>query len=111
VLLIAIVPALLLSAWGFLAAALNRPPDRAHTIGTVLATLGVLVYLVVLVTGTEGGSSATFIGYAATALLLPAGAWSLARLEPTRYGSLIVGFGALILPVLALRMWQVWVAS
>ena len=110
-LLIAIIPALLLSAWGLLAAALNRAPDRAQLIGTVVATLGVLVYLVLLVSGTDGGSSATFVGYTLTALLLPAGAWVLARLEPTRYGSLIVGIGALIMPVLALRMWQVWVVS
>jgi phosphatidylserine synthase len=111
VLLIAIIPALLLSAWGLLAAALNRAPDRAQLIGTMLATLGVLVYLVVLVATTDGESSATFIGYTATAALLPAASWSLARLEPTRYGSLIVGIGAIIMPVLALRMWQVWVVS
>ena len=45
------------------------------------------------------------------ALLLPPAAWILARMEPTRYGSLIVGVAALIMPVLVLRMGQVWGAS
>ncbi len=110
-LLIAILPSLLLAAWAFIAAALNRIPGLAQLIGVGLATLGALFYLVFLVARADGGASATFVGYTLTALLLPYGSWALAKLEPTRYGSLIVGVAALIMPVLLLRMGQTWVVS
>jgi cell shape-determining protein MreD len=50
----------------------------------------------------------TFIGYLlTTVLLLPAGI-SLARMEPTRWGSIIAGGAALTVAVLTLRSLQVW---
>lgn len=108
--LVVTVPAFLLAAWAFLAFARDRAPDRIQLIGTGVATAAVVLFTILLL-GTDGGSSATFIGYTATALVLPAAAWVVAGWEPTRYGSLIIGVAALILPVLALRMGQVWVAS
>lgn len=110
-LLIAILPALLLAAWAFAAAAMRRRPGLATLLGVGLATLGALFYLVFLITRAGGGASATFVGYALTALLLPYGSWAVAKLEPTRYGNVIVGVGALVLPVLILRMGQTWVVS
>lgn len=107
----ATVAALLLSAWALLAAALGRPPDRVQLVGTGLVTLSVVVLVVSVIPRWNPGEPVTFIGYTVTALLLPPAAWVLARLEPTRYGSLIVGVAALIMPVLILRMGQVWAAS
>ena len=53
-------------------------------------------------------SSLTFVGYLATAVLtVPAGV-SVAFMEKTRYGSVIAGGAAVIVAVLALRLWQVW---
>jgi hypothetical protein len=107
----ATILALLLSAWALLAAALGRPPDRVQLIGTGLVTLSVIVLVVSVIPRWDPADPVTFVAYTVTALLLPAAAWVLARLEPTRYGSLIVGVAALIVPVLILRMGQVWVAS
>jgi drug/metabolite transporter (DMT)-like permease len=107
----ATIVALLLAAWALLAAALGRPPDKVQLIGTGLVTLGIVVLVVSVIPRWEPADPVTFVGYAVTALLLPPAAWVLARLEPTRYGSLIVGVAALIMPVLILRMGQVWVAS
>jgi hypothetical protein len=107
----ATVLALLLAAWALLAAALNRPPDRLQLIGTGLVTLSVVVLVVSAIPRWHPADPITFIGYTVTALLLPPAAWVLARLEPTRYGSLIVGVAALIVPVLILRMGQVWAVS
>ena len=107
----ATVLALLLSAWALLSAALGRPPDRVQLVGTALVTLSVVVLVVAVIPRWDPADPVTFIGYTVTALLLPPAAWVLARLEPTRYGSLIVGVAALIMPVLVLRMGQVWVAS
>lgn len=107
----ATIVALLLAAWALLAAALGRPPDKAQLVGTGLVMLAVAVLVVSVIPRWEPADPVTFIGYTVTALLLPLAAWVLARLEPTRYGSLIVGVAALIMPVLILRMGQVWVAS
>jgi len=108
---VATVLALLLSAWGLLAAALGRPPDRVQLVGTVLVTLSVVALVISVIPRWHPADPVTFIGYTMTALLLPPAAWILARMEPTRYGSLIVGVAALIMPVLVLRMGQVWGAS
>jgi hypothetical protein len=107
----ATVLALLLAAWGLLAAALGRAPDRVQLIGTGLVTLSIIVLVVSVIPRWDPEDPVTFVGYTVTALLLPPAAWILARLEPTRYGSLIVGVAALIMPVLVLRMGQVWVVS
>lgn len=108
----AIVVALLHAGWALLAAALNRTPDRIQLVGTVATTAAVLVAVAGSIVNWVGSTGprepATFVGYALTALLLPIGAWMLARMEPTRFGSLIVGVGALIIPVLLVRMGQVW---
>lgn len=107
----ATVLALLLSAWALLAAALNRPPDRAQFVGTALVILSIVVLVGSVIPRWDPLDPVTFVGYTVTALLLPAAAWVLGRLEPTRYGSLIVGVAALIMPVLVLRMDQVWAVS
>jgi hypothetical protein len=104
-------PALALAAWALLMAALGRPPGRVQFIGTIIVTVAVLVFTVVKVSGGGGHWNALFFGYTLTAVLLPSAAWIVAKMEPTRYGSMIVGFAALVVPVLALRMGQVWVAS
>lgn len=108
---VATVLALLLAAWSLLAAALGRAPDRLQLVGTGLVTLSVVVLVVSVIPRWGPADPVTFVGYTVTALLLPPAAWVLARLEPTRYGSLIVGVAALIMPVLILRMGQVWVVS
>jgi hypothetical protein len=108
---IATAPALALAAWALLMATMGRPPGQVQLIGTVVVTVAVLVFTIVKVSSGGGHWNALFVGYTMTALLLPPAAWIVARLEPTRYGSMIVGFAALVVPVLALRMGQVWVAS
>ncbi|HEX6683071.1 MAG TPA: hypothetical protein VF062_09765 [Candidatus Limnocylindrales bacterium] len=108
---VATILALLLSAWALVAAALGRKPDRAQLIGTALVTLTVVVLIAQAIPRWAPADPVTFIGYSLTAVLLPPAAWALARLEPTRYGSLIVGIAALIMPVLVLRMGQVWGVS
>ncbi len=100
-----------LAAWALLMSALDRPPGRVQFIGTIVVTAAMVVFTIAKASSGGGHWNALFVGYTMTALLLPAAAWIVARLEPTRYGSMIVGFAALVIPVLALRMGQVWVAS
>jgi hypothetical protein len=107
-----IVASLLVGAWCFVAAARDAFLDRPHLIGLAVVAGLVLVQTVVAVVRLAGGEKpeefVTFLGYLATAVLtVPAGV-SVAFMEKTRYGSIIAGASAVIVAVLALRLWQLW---
>lgn len=107
-----IVGSLLLAAWSLLTSARNRPPDLTHIVGAVVVELLVLTEAVAaiarIIDGARPAEPATFWGYLiASVLLLPAGV-ALALLERSRYGVVILGVAALVLPVLILRLQQVW---
>jgi hypothetical protein len=111
---IAIVLALLLAVWSFVTAARDRAPDRVHLWGLGLVEL-VLVALVAaaivsIASGERPASAGTFVGYCITVLLLPVLGGYLARLEPTRWGAVIVGAVAITVPVLVVRLQQTWSA-
>ncbi|MFL6123428.1 hypothetical protein [Actinophytocola sp.] len=80
--------------------------------GLVLLEVGLLAQLVVgiveLATGDRAIETATFIGYlVTTVLVLPvAGFWAL--LERTRWGPVVMVVGCLTIPVLIIRLRQVW---
>jgi hypothetical protein len=109
-----IVAALVLAAWALVAAVRKRPPDRSHFVG--LAVLGLIVIALTVAAGVAiaGGerpaSMATFLGYLVTIVCLPPLGWVLARMEPTRWGSVIVTVVCLVVPVLVLRLEQTWSA-
>ena len=106
-----IVVALVLAAWYLLRAALNRPPNRLDLLA--MAALGVLVTVLVIVAviglldGTRPAETSTFAGYLLTTIAFAPTAFVLARMEPTRWGSLILGVACLTLPVLVLRLQQI----
>ncbi|WP_212833340.1 hypothetical protein [Catellatospora sp. TT07R-123] len=106
------VVSLLLAAIALIATMRDRAPDRVQFVGTVAVNAVAVLLLAAAVVTWIGGSGprevATFIGYGLTLALLPAGAWIVGKMEPTRFGSLIVGVAALIMPVLVLRLGQVW---
>ena len=99
-------------AWCLVSAARGRFLNQAQYVALLALTAVVLVQTVVatvrLIAGERPVELVTFIGYLiTTTLFLPAGL-SLARLEPTRWGSVIAGVAALTVAVLTLRMTQVW---
>lgn len=106
-----IVVALALAVWYLLRAALNRPPTRFDLLA--VAALGVLVAVLVLVAvvglfdGSRPADTATFSGYLITTIAFAPTGFVLARMEPTRWGSLILGVACLTLPVLVLRLQQI----
>lgn len=106
-----IICSLLVAAWALIAAARNRPADITHLAGLAVVEVLVLVQVVLAVValfrGERPDSVVTFVGYLiAAALVLPAAA-ALALLERTRWGAVIVGVAALVLPVLLVRLQQV----
>jgi asparagine N-glycosylation enzyme membrane subunit Stt3 len=106
-----IVAALVLAAWFLLRSALNRAPSRLDLIVTALLALLVFVLVGFAVAGLFDGSrpaeTETFIGYLITTTAFAPTALVLARMEPTRWGNLILGVACLVLPVLVLRLQQI----
>jgi len=109
---LAIVLSLVLAAWSGVAALRNRPPDRTHLVGLAVVEAAVLALTVTTLVAIGGGSSpaeaGTFWGYLVTLLCLPPLAAVLARMEPTRWGSVIVLVICLVVPVLVVRLQQTW---
>lgn len=108
---VVIVAALALGVWCLIRAALNRPPSRFDLLAT--AVLGVAVAALVVVGvfvlfgGERPSETTTFAGYLITALIFAPAAILLARLEPTRWGNVILGVACLVIPVLVLRLQQI----
>jgi hypothetical protein len=106
-----IIVALLLAAWFLVRAALNRAPSRFDLLATALLGVLVAVLVVTAVVGLFDGSrpteTATFAGYLITTIAFAPVALVLARMEPTRWGNLILGVACLVLPVLVLRLQQI----
>ncbi|GGK01708.1 hypothetical protein GCM10010123_34480 [Pilimelia anulata] len=108
---VVMIAALALAAAGGLATALDRRPGRVLQLGAGLVELLVVILAAVvaveLVGGDRPAEPTTFAGYAITTLALLPGSVILARMEPTRWGSAIIGGAGLLLPVLILRLQQV----
>jgi len=107
-----IVASLVLAAWSLLTALLNRPTGVSHLVAAVAVEAVVLAIAVAALVALAGGDRptevATFLGYLFTTVaLLPTGV-VLARMEPSRWGSAILCGAALVLPVLVVRLQQVW---
>ncbi|MFI7601059.1 hypothetical protein [Actinoplanes sp. NPDC049681] len=106
-----IVVALALGVWYLIRTALNRAPTNADLwamlgLGALVAVL-VVVAVVGLFVGDRPAEWTTFVGYLMTTIAFAPVAVYLARLEPTRWGTLILGVAALTLPVLVLRLQQI----
>ncbi|PXY31366.1 hypothetical protein [Prauserella muralis] len=103
---------LAVATWSFVQAARNRPPARPLLIGLaaieVLLLVQVVISVVLLVGGQRPGSMVTFLAYLVGSLLvLPIGtAWALA--ERSRSSTVVLGVACVTVPVLILRMSEVW---
>jgi asparagine N-glycosylation enzyme membrane subunit Stt3 len=106
-----IVASLVLAVWYLVRSALDRAPSRADLLATALLALlvaGLVVFAVAgLFDGTRPSETATFAGYLITTVAFAPTAYVLARMEPTRWGNLILGCACLVLPVLVLRLQQI----
>jgi hypothetical protein len=115
---IAIVPIVLslaLAGWALVSTLRHRPPDRSQLAGLAVVELALLALAVAAVVAIAGGErpgeAGTFAGYLVTLVCLPPLAAVLARMEPTRWGSVIVLVICLVIPVVVVRLQQTWVAT
>jgi hypothetical protein len=112
--------ALAAAVWAAVLVVVNKPIELREWHGlwlyglVALLEVGLLVQLVVgivqLSTDDRQVETATFIGYLLTALLVPPIAAFWALLERTRWGPVVMVVGCLTVPVLIVRLRQVWEA-
>src|SRR3712207_6836999 len=110
--------ALAAAVWAAVLVVVNKPIELREWHGlwlyglVALLEVGLLVQLVVgivrLSTDDRQVETATFIGYLLTALLVPPIAAFWALLERTRWGPVVMVVGCLTVPVLIIRLQQVW---
>lgn len=107
-----IIAALVVAAYSGLMALLSRPPRLPHLVGLAIVEVVLLLQAVVatgrLFTGDRPDGLAPFVGYLLTAVLIPPLAALLGWAERTRWGSVIVLVACLVVPVMVVRLQQVW---
>jgi hypothetical protein len=101
-----------LGAWCLASGIRGRFLNQSQYTGLLVLSGVVLLQSLIaaarLIAGEHPVELPTFIGYLLTTVLfLPAGL-SLARMEPTRWGSVISGGAALTVAILTLRLVQLW---
>jgi hypothetical protein len=107
-----IVTSLVVAAFCALMAALDRPPRLTQLAGLAAVEVVLVVQVAVamgrIFTGDGPEQLATFIGYLLTAVLIPPLAALIAWSERTRWGSAIAAAACLVVPVMVVRLQQVW---
>lgn len=109
-----IIASLVVAGWSLLTTLLNRPVGVSHLAGLAVVELALLTQVVIafvrLTSGERPEDTVTFVVYLIGSLVvLPAGAaWSLA--ERTRWSPAVVTAACLVLPVVIVRLQQVWQA-
>jgi hypothetical protein len=110
-----IAASLAYAAWALLAVVRDQAPRESYVIGAGVVELLILVQVVVAVVmmAVDGApdETATFVGYLLMILLIvPLGLfWALA--EKSRWGTSVLVVAALVVPVLVVRMQQIWDAG
>lgn len=109
------VVALLLAAWTLVSAASNRPPSlHVLAAGLVLEVLlfGFAVGGVVQMAGTDRPfARLEFVGYLLGCVAILPLAFYWAWGEKSRSGTVVIALAFLIMPVMVLRVQQVWAGS
>jgi hypothetical protein len=107
-----IVVSLAVAAWAGFTAWRGRAPRVAHAVGLGVVEVLALTMIGVAVAKLAGGGRAhemvTFVGYLIAFAIIPAAGYALARMEPTRWGSVIIAVAALVEAILVVRLQQVW---
>jgi hypothetical protein len=107
-----IVAALVLAGFSGLMAVLDRPPGLFHLLGLAVLELALLAQATVatgrMFSGDRPATMTTFVGYLLTAVLIPPLAALLGSAERSRWGSALIAAACLVVPVMVVRLQQVW---
>ncbi|WP_460857518.1 hypothetical protein [Nocardiopsis coralliicola] len=103
---------LAMAVWCLIQAFRGRAMMVPHLIGMGVLWLLTLAQGAVSITQLIGGARPeelpTFIGYLATVVLLPPACATWGFMERSRWGPAVMAFACFILPVLMVRLEQVW---
>lgn len=103
---------LLIALWALIHLIINRPMSRwLHASQLLLAAMFVIFAIggIVQMIGTDREfARLEFVGYLLVAPMIPIGSWLWTRGDTTRIGSAIVMVVGLVMPVLIVRIQQVW---
>ncbi|MFJ7268361.1 hypothetical protein ACIQV3_17270 [Streptomyces sp. NPDC099050] len=107
------VAALTLAAWCGFAASRDQPTKDWHFIGMAVVTVLVLAQLVIglvqLARGEKPGQGTVlFLAYLVGAFATVPAAGLLSLSERTKWGSVTVAAGAVVLAVLEVRLYDIW---
>lgn len=107
-----VVAGLVIAAWALVHLVLGRPMSRAlHASQLVLVAMFVVLAIggIWQMAGTDRDlARAEFVGYLLLSPLIPLGSWWWTRGDTTRIGSAIVMVVGLVMPVLVVRIQQIW---
>jgi hypothetical protein len=107
-----IIVALLLAAWAFVVVLMNRPPTLSLLVGGAVLELLLIGFLIGGIAQMIGShhpfARAEFVGYLLGCVAIPpvGVAWGLG--EKSRSGTAVLGVAFLIIPVMVVRVHQVW---
>lgn len=107
-----IVASLVIALWAAIHLIINRPINRyLRSSMVVLAALFIVFAIggiVQMMGSTRDFARAEFVGYLVLSPLIPLGAWWWVRGDSSRAGSAVLLVVALVMPVLVIRIQQVW---
>ncbi|MHB1066903.1 MAG: hypothetical protein ACYC2Z_05695 [Candidatus Nanopelagicales bacterium] len=110
-----IVVSLLLALWAVVLLVANRPPGRAIFAGVAVLELMLLAFLVgglVQMAGEERDfARLEFVGYLVAMVAIPATAVGWVRDEESRAAAGVLAVVLLVMPVLVIRVQQVWAGT
>lgn len=100
------------AAWSLYAVARNQIPREPHVIGAgvieVLLIVQLVVAIVMMFVDGRPDDLAIFIAYLLFVLLVVPLALLWALAEKSRWGTMVLVIAALVVPVLILRLGQIW---
>lgn len=103
---------LLLAGWCLVSTFRDRPMVVPHLIAMGVLELLLIGQAVVATVAMVGGETpeelAVFVGYLATVVLVPPACVVWGLMERSRWGPAVIAFACLILPVMMVRLQQIW---
>lgn len=106
------VAALAVAAWSLLTAALDRTVGVSHLVGLGAVEVALLVQAVLAIVKLVGGArpaeTLVFVGYLVGILLIPPAAAYCGLAERTRWGGVAVAVACVFVPVMVVRLQQLW---
>lgn len=107
-----IVVSLAIAVWSAVHLLINRPISRYLRFSLLVITALFVIFavggIIQMAMSDRDFARLEFVGYLVLSPLIPLGAWWWVRGDTTRAGSAILLVVALVMPVLVIRIQQVW---